>query len=260
MSNQIEKYRQEIAKKIRQLRQDRQWTQKELAKLLGLSQNRLSEIEGGEGSFTAEQLLLLSINFNVSVSDFVSAKGKTDQKIQNALARLGASHLAENKETLPSEDLDNVANVVREVLISPKSSRHVTALAPILVNYAKTTLLNQLRLQSNQETFVRRYRWLLENIQWAIKEELDHNLPNDQKVKYKKAEFVLDNLLKTPWFGVVHAGRVEGEDVFDSDINSEKTLDDLRKSSSKISKRLKIVTRIQPEDFASALKEARETR
>jgi transcriptional regulator with XRE-family HTH domain len=231
-----------------------------LAKLLGLSQNRLSEIESGQGSFTAEQLLLLSKNFNVSVSDFVISKGKPDQKIQNALARLGASHLAENNEALPTEELDNVAKVVHEVLISPNSSRQVTALAPILVNYAKTALLNQLRLQSTQETFVRRYRWLLENVHWAINDELDNDLPHDQKVKYKNAEFVLNNLLKTPWFGIVHAGRVEGEDVFDPDVNNEKTLEALRKSSSKISKKLKIITRIQPEDFANALKEARETR
>ncbi len=118
MSNQIEKYRQEIAKKIRQLRQDRQWTQKELAKLLGLSQNRLSEIESGQGSFTAEQLLLLSRNFNVPVSDFVTTKGKADQKIQNALERLGAAHLLEHKAALPSENMDPAVTLVSEKMVA----------------------------------------------------------------------------------------------------------------------------------------------
>ena len=39
--------------------------QSRLARLLGLSQNRLSEIERGEGSFTAEQLIVLLKTFNL---------------------------------------------------------------------------------------------------------------------------------------------------------------------------------------------------
>ena len=61
--NQLEdlsKTRQQIAAKVRELRRARRWTQAELAGHLQLSQNRLSDIERGDGSFTAEQFLLLS--------------------------------------------------------------------------------------------------------------------------------------------------------------------------------------------------------
>ena len=56
MKTQIEKYRKEIAAGVKALRQKRGWTQKELAELLGLSQNWLSELENGKGSFSAEQI------------------------------------------------------------------------------------------------------------------------------------------------------------------------------------------------------------
>ena len=54
-----------IASKVRDLRKARRWTQAELSKRLHLSQNRLSEIERGAGSFTAEQLLVILKLFNV---------------------------------------------------------------------------------------------------------------------------------------------------------------------------------------------------
>src|SRR5690606_20715571 len=111
------------------------WTQAELSKQLQLSQSRLSEIERGAGSFTAEQLLLLLKLFNVTASDFVSERGDQDLRIQNALARLGASHLQESVEVLPSEHLRDVHAVVREALVDG-TPRIVTALAPVLVRNA----------------------------------------------------------------------------------------------------------------------------
>jgi transcriptional regulator with XRE-family HTH domain len=51
----LKKSRAWIARNVRELRKERRWTQAELAKRLDLSQARLSEIEGGDGSFTAEQ-------------------------------------------------------------------------------------------------------------------------------------------------------------------------------------------------------------
>ena len=43
------KTKEKIATKVRELRKQRRWTQAELAKRLGLSQSRLSEIERGAG-------------------------------------------------------------------------------------------------------------------------------------------------------------------------------------------------------------------
>src|SRR5262245_35987584 len=62
--------RQAVAKRVRALRTERRFTQSELAARMGLSQGRLSQIERGDGSFTAEQFLLLLRLFNVPVSHF----------------------------------------------------------------------------------------------------------------------------------------------------------------------------------------------
>jgi len=106
-----EKLRTSIAGKVRQLRTERRWTQAQLAKLLGLSQNRLSEIELGQGSFTAEQLLVVLKTFNVPVDYFASSKASAESQLQNALARLGGSHLFESSEVLPTEALKEVNEV-----------------------------------------------------------------------------------------------------------------------------------------------------
>ncbi len=259
MSNQIEKYRQEIAKKIRQLRQERQWTQKELAKLLGLSQNRLSEIESGEGSFTAEQLLLLSKNFNVPVSDFVSAKGHADQKIQNTLARLGAHHLLENQAALPSEKLEPVANLLYETLLVANSSRQITSLAPVIVNFATPSVLNQLWNHFDEKHLLNRLGWILNNTSLAINLEREKSLTKEWEIKYEKAYWLIQHFFKQPFFKG-KSKKSKSEDILDNDIRSKESLDRVRKASSQISKIWDIVTRIQPEDFAQALKDARETR
>src|SRR5580658_327261 len=99
----LRKVRSEIARTVRELRKERRWTQAELAKRLDLSQARLSEIEGGDGSFTAEQFLLLLRLFNVGTNRFAPSGGSSaghdhEAQIQNALARLGALHLKENRD------------------------------------------------------------------------------------------------------------------------------------------------------------------
>src|SRR4051812_19664007 len=131
MQPSLEKERVAIARKVRALRTARQWTQAELAARLGLSQSRLSEIERGAGSFTAEQFLEILRLFNVTPDDFVTVEHAGDQALQNALARLGARQLRESPDVLPSERLREVDRVLREVLSSAESPRLVTALAPV---------------------------------------------------------------------------------------------------------------------------------
>src|SRR5205085_1676215 len=104
----------------------------DLARKLGLSQSRLSEIERGDGSFTAEQFLLILTLFNVSTSQFTGEGQDPGLQLQNALARLGAHHLQESSEVVPSDDLDNLVEVVDETLIRG-DPRQTAALAPVLV-------------------------------------------------------------------------------------------------------------------------------
>ena len=83
----------QIGRDVRALRRERAWTQGELAEKLGLSQSRLSEIESGGGSFTAEQFLRILTLFNVTTSRFTGGVVDREAQFQNALARLGAHQL-----------------------------------------------------------------------------------------------------------------------------------------------------------------------
>ncbi|HEY1551708.1 MAG TPA: helix-turn-helix transcriptional regulator [Kofleriaceae bacterium] len=102
--------RKRIAERIRELRRSRQWTQAELAKQLELSQSRLSEIENGSGSLSAEQLLRVLALFNVGVESFVEKPNDPHQELQNALARFGAKHLVESDTIIPTERLSEASN------------------------------------------------------------------------------------------------------------------------------------------------------
>ena len=142
----LPKTRQQIAAKVRELRLARRWTQAELARQLEISQNRLSDIERGDGSFTAEQFLLLSKLFNVAPGQFVHEPSDPGLAIQNALARLGALHVQESVHVLPSQELQEVHDVVREALLDG-SPRIITALAPVLVRNAERLSLAKLHAE-----------------------------------------------------------------------------------------------------------------
>ena len=73
----------------------------------------------------------------------------------------------------------------------------------------------------------------------------------------EQAKLVLQEALN-PWI-LTNLVRVRGdypEDILDPDIASEKSRDDARKESSRISKKWRILSRIQVEDFIHALSEA----
>src|SRR3989338_8398768 len=133
MKNEIKKIRAVIAAKIRDLRRQRRWTQARLAGLLGISQNRLSEIERGDGSFTAEQLVLVMSTFNLQLDYFSISRQKAGAELQNTLARLGAGHLREDLSPGAFESAKRVDEVLLEALIAADSPRQVAAVAPVLV-------------------------------------------------------------------------------------------------------------------------------
>ena len=157
-----------IAQKVRELRISRHMSQVELGAQLGLSQGRLSEIERGDGSFTAEQLLVLLKVFNVTVNHFapperdVGPDSSAQGRLQNALARLGASHLREDAGVLPTERLAEVTDVIRETLLEGAPRQH-TALAPVLVGNIRSIRL-RLRWQSLVPLGLdRRLGWVMEH-------------------------------------------------------------------------------------------------
>jgi transcriptional regulator with XRE-family HTH domain len=253
MPDQLEQLRLAIAATVRQLRQAQRLSQAELATRLGLSQSRLSEIERGAGSFTAEQLLLLSPLFNVVPSDFASSKPADEHaELQNALARYGARHLRENDAVLSSSKLD-VPRAIREALVSGVP-RLVTALAPVLVMQIDRIRLTTIHAALAQAGLHHRLGWLLENVLASIRSELATQPPRVWSRRYRRAALVIETALEGAGFGP------QGEptaDLLDADIRSAKTRRQVEAAASTISRRWGIVTVLSPEDFASALGAAR---
>lgn len=249
----LKTYRKEIGRQLRHLRQQRRWNQAELAKRLGLSQGWLSQIENGNASLSAEQLLYIARIFNASFDRFLPKKrGSTGSQIQNALARLGAAHLYETEGVLPTDRLSEAANVIREVLAAPESPRHVTGIAPVLVEQAPHLNLGRLRGQFAETGLERRLGWVIDNTKRAIEKGLEppSSLSRETTFKYRRAL----NYLSLPWLSPPSAA-APTEDIFDPDIAGEASLVEVRQKSSDLSKKWGILTFIQPEDFQSALRQ-----
>jgi len=251
--------RANIARKVRDLRKERHWTQAELAQRLGLSQNRLSEIERGKGSFTAEQFLTILKLFNVPLTHFASER-RPSSEVQNTLARLGAVHLRENPDVLPSELFEEAGDAIREVLIAAESSRHITALAPVLVHNIDRINLKKLDAQFIEIGLERRFAWLIANTLAALHDELGEKLPRDLTGIYRRGEVVLGAFLTGDIERRLPRAVARPTDILDPDIRSAKTLKEVESSRSAISRRWGIATGLQPEDFVNALRASRVSR
>lgn len=259
MTEDAKALRAEIGARIRKLRQERRWSQTRLATLLGISQNYLSLLERGLGSFTAEQLLTVLKHFNVPIDDFSPKKtpAEIEGQIQNALARQGASHLLES-ELIPSERLRQAADAIREALVSAESPRQVTAVAPILVNHAGQLNLTKLHIEFTELGLENRLGWAIDNTLAAIKlEYAAQALPREWRLKYRRAVIIIDTFSHDWRTFPGKPGQPPAYDVLDPDITSEQTLKQVRDELPGISKRWRIVTRIKVDDFAHALRSAR---
>lgn len=245
-------YRDAIGRELRALRQARRWTQSELARRLGMTQSWLSRIEKGDASLSAEQLLHAARIFNAGLDRFLPrARGPASARIQNALARLGASHLHETEDALPTERLSEAGSVIQEVLATPPSPRHVSALAPVVVEQISHLNLSHLRGRCAETGLERRLGWALDNAKRALELELGPgaSLPGRVRVKYQRAL----NHLSLPHVSPPPA--TSAEDIFDADIASRETLKEARKVRSDISRKWRLLTFLQPEDFRSALRQ-----
>jgi len=247
--------RSDIAAKVRELRKARGWTQVELSARLGLSQARLSEIENGDGSFTAEQFLEILKLFNVGVDHFSAARHDPGAEIQNALVRLGAAHLQQNQDVLPSKELQDVAAVLHAAIISGEP-RFITALAPLLVLHIGQVNLNAVRSRLASVGLQRRLDWLIDNTLEAIRRELQASPPRPGPQRNRRAQGVLEGALD---FARQQRRPAQGDppDILDGHIRTKATLNDVIASSSDASRRWGIATSLQPQDFAVALREAR---
>jgi transcriptional regulator with XRE-family HTH domain len=260
-----EALRAEIAKKVHALREKRKFTQTELSKRLGMSQGRYSVIERGDGSFSAEQFVEILKIFNVPVGHFVAEKGNAETSLQNALARLGAPHLAEDARLLPSEQLEDAESVVREALVAGEPARQITALAPVLILNVERLNLTKLWVEFQRYGLERRLAWLIDSTLETIRLELvAPGLSRKQATPLRKAEVALSLFLRREGPRRIQRAPAEGVgpatdwtidvDVVGPPILSEKTLREIVSGSSAVARRWGVATALQTEDFVEAVR------
>lgn len=249
-------WRDSIGRHVRALRRARGWSQAELGDHLGLSQSRLSEIERGTSSLTAKQFLLLLQLFNAAIADFVPAQSTADLELQNAMVRLGATHLQESPNVIPSGALERVHDVVKAALVDG-SPRIVAALAPVLVTQGERVNLAKLHADLSIAGLERRLAWVVECTLAALQQlRSDPGTRGRARARaYKRTEVLLHTFLEFAG-GLAH--RQVAPDVLDATIRSKRTLEDVQRTASTEATRWNIVTSLRPEDFLAALKAADE--
>lgn len=257
-ARQLENLRSQVAETARRLRRQRRWTQAELGRHLSLSQARLSEIERGDGSFSAEQFITLLQLFNADLAEFVPASSTSEaDALQNSLARLGAQHLQENSDVLPSGRLRAATDVLRETLVLGTYPRLITGLAPVLVQHADSVNLHQLNLELARAGLQRRLGWMVENTVEALP-DARVRAPRAWVSRYRVAEVILKRFSNVAVLQLrdLPEDPAIGLDVLDPAIRSEQSLRSVVDAASPISKRWRIATSIQPDDFVTALRSA----
>lgn len=243
--------RRSIVRKVREVREARGWTQAELAAKLGLSQARLSVIERGGGTISAEQFVAFLALANLSIEEFLPA-ADTDSAFQNALARLGAHGLREDPGTLPSARLATARDAIREVLVSPDSPRLVAALAPVLVWNIDGLSLHALHNDLIKLGLEHRLGWLADNIREALA-VAERRPPRAWAFRERVAEVELTRFINVASSLPNDPRADRGVDRFDTHIASARTIKDVEEACSHISRRWGVLTVLQPADFREAL-------
>lgn len=245
-------YQQQISRQLRAFRKKRHFTQIELARFLDISQPRLSEIERGNGSLSAEQFLILLREFNLNIQDFISEKESIEQTLQNTLFRLGSTDL-NTIPGLPSERIKTINEAIIETLCDASSSRLIINLIPIIIK--NSAQIDEYKLNSKLEGlgYKNRLKWIIEGSWNVLRIRLENYLPRNIQKLYRVADVRLggpvriSNALRT-------IGRFDiPEDVLDADITSQKTLDAVKEKRDELAKKWKIVTRITQQDMLNVL-------
>jgi len=129
--------------------------------------------------------------------------------------------------------------------------RHLTALAPVLVQHIDRVSLRKLHADLVEAGLDRRLGWLVDNLREALHQGLRSPLPRPVAQRYRRAEVVLDTFL-----GFVGPAEAAPPDLLDTTIASRETRREVEEASSALSKCWGIVTDLQPTDFLEALRAA----
>lgn len=252
----LERAKEHISAKVRELRTERRWTQRDLAQHLGLSQSRLSEIERGAGSFSAEQLLVILHLFQVDVSAFDISPPDRSGALQNALIRLGATHLRQVSDAQVTSEFAEPAVVVSEVLQEPVSARHLTALAPVLVRQADAISLARIQGQLSAVGRPNRLAWLADNVVEALEHSTAKQAPLSWRRQAARASVVLGEFVLRIGPLLQPPGHPGPRDILDPDLRSPLSIERTWERGSETSRQWNIVSALTPSDFADALHQA----
>ena len=106
----------EITAKIKQLRKERKWSQRELARRMGLSSSAVSQWESGDTAPSYDNLTTLAELFNVPISSLVDKEGVVAKSVQiPVLGRVQAGVPAEAvQEIIDFEEIDRATAIKGE--------------------------------------------------------------------------------------------------------------------------------------------------
>lgn len=239
-----------VGTRVRALREARRWSQAELARELGLSQPRLSQIERGHGSFSAEQLLRILELFNVGVEHFVPERSGSSA-VQNALARHGAVHLVTEPAMVPAR-YDEATEVVAEVLLHPESPRHLTALGLVLLRSVDRVSLVEVGSRLTKLGREARLGWLLDAVGAALGDVVFETSADRRDAR--RLRTAIDLILSR----LPRPAEDAPLDLIDAEVRSAKTVQRIGAESSPEAKRWRVATRLQHGDFVAALEAGRE--
>lgn len=253
-----DRLKQRIGPTVRSLRKRRHWTLAELARHLELSESRLSELERGAGSFSAEHLLVLFRLFQVGPEDFIEPDDTRDPvlgSLQTALAKFGAHHLVTDDASVIRREHDRPGDVVLDVLIRHPTARFVTALPPMLI-----VSLNEISFPAVQHAVVQagvpyRWGWLLDQLLGAFEALAGSAGSVRWRRDSRRARTVATHFLP----GVPRPGDAVALDLLDPDLRSPSSVKAAMASASEIDRRWHVLSRLGTADFLSPIEVVRDS-
>lgn len=255
-----------IASGLQKLRQERNLSQVELAKVLTVSQPTLSLIESGKGSLTAEQFLHLLQRYNLGLEFFLpdSKQDNSESELQNAVARFGAKHLRESASISLSSRYRNAYDLIEMVLSSPISARYITALAPVVLRQIDHIDFNALFIFLER----RRLFWFLENIYAAFELRWNDRWKDSFTTSQKQCYSRVKRTLKEQYEILISLYQEQyleldpqsnwREEVLIRGTTSVRSRDTLKAKRDAIAQKWHILTDLTTGDFYDALVEADE--
>jgi hypothetical protein len=149
---------------------------------------------------------------------------------------------------VPTERLNELHDVIRDAIVDG-SPRLLTALAPVLVANVEKLRLEKIYADLQRVGYERRLAWVVQNTQLGLEDLSVGSQP------WRKRRLVTDVKFMTFLDYAARLARPDAAlDVLDKTIRSRNSLATAQKQSSRSARAWRIVTTLEPADFADALK------